>query len=214
MEIGGEMTDLGIRRRVRKLYDNRVVRKSKMHLFPMGKRRDTPIEVLPSKNWNEEFQKLWERKLGASRDTPESREGFENEQLVVRLGIGKLASEFTELALKLGKVLSAPLRSPCQFVGCKTSRQSVCLSLLSPRRAQVIIDEFLDPGAKKTIPPVDVGGVAGGLKFLSHNIFFKFGTCAASSRMQSGPNPRARCTQELIERRAVPLVCGGVHSSG
>jgi hypothetical protein len=108
MEIGGEMTDLGIRRHVRKLYDNRVVRKSKMHLFPMGKRRDTPIEVLPSKNWNEEFQKLWERKLGASRDTPESREGFENEQLVVRLGIGKLASEFTELALKLGKVLSAP----------------------------------------------------------------------------------------------------------
>ena len=42
--------------------------------------------------------------------------------------------------------------------------------------AQVIIDEFLDPGTKKTIPPVDVGGVAGGLKYLSHNIFFKFGT--------------------------------------
>jgi len=46
--------------------------------------------------------------------------------------------------------------------------------------AQVIIDEFLDPGTKKTIPPVDVGGVAGGLKYLSHNIFFKFGTFSKS----------------------------------
>lgn len=105
-EVGAEMNDAGLRRRMRKIYDNRVVRKSKMHLFPMGKRRmdSNPLELLPSKNWNEEFQKLWERKLGASRDTPESKEGFEDEQLVVRLGIGKLASEFTELALKLGKV--------------------------------------------------------------------------------------------------------------
>lgn len=42
--------------------------------------------------------------------------------------------------------------------------------------AKVIVRERALPQASKTIPSVDVGGVAGGQKFVSHNVFFKFVT--------------------------------------
>ena len=38
----------------------------------------------------------------------------------------------------------------------------------------MIIEEVSLPTEEKTIKPVDVGGIAGGIKYISNNILFKF----------------------------------------
>lgn len=40
--------------------------------------------------------------------------------------------------------------------------------------AQIIVDELHCPAAEKLIPPTQLGGMAGGEKYLSHGILFKF----------------------------------------
>jgi hypothetical protein len=39
---------------------------------------------------------------------------------------------------------------------------------------KIIISEVYLPVAEKSIKPADLGGVAGGLKYVAHNIYFKF----------------------------------------
>jgi len=42
------------------------------------------------------------------------------------------------------------------------------------RIAKVLISEVFLPASQKSVRPIDVGGVGGGLKYVHHNVFFKF----------------------------------------
>lgn len=96
--------------------------------------------------WNEEFQRLWVRHLEANGRLRSSRGGAggadrPDEELGVLLSIGQLVSDFTNAAMRIGRV---------------------------------IISEAFQPAESKSIKPVAVGGVGGGLKFVAEGMFFKF----------------------------------------
>lgn len=40
--------------------------------------------------------------------------------------------------------------------------------------AEVIVEELMMPAGSRRVPPVDAGGVAGGVKYIACGIFFKF----------------------------------------
>jgi tetratricopeptide (TPR) repeat protein len=97
--------------------------------------------------WNEEFQRLWVRHLEANNRLRSSRSAVDagadrlDEELNVLLSIGQLVSDFTNAAMRIGRV---------------------------------IISEAFQPAERKSIKPVAVGGVGGGLKFVAEGMFFKF----------------------------------------
>jgi hypothetical protein len=63
--------------------------------------------------------------------------------------------------------------------------------------AQIIVDELPRPDAKKLIPPVNLGGVAGGAKYISHGILFKF--AIDSAQLYGGDEFAMKATQHEIK---------------
>jgi hypothetical protein len=63
--------------------------------------------------------------------------------------------------------------------------------------AQIIVDELPQPDAKKLIPPVNLGGVAGGAKYISHGILFKF--AIDSAQLYGGDEFAMKATQHEIK---------------
>jgi hypothetical protein len=96
----------------------------------------TPVdEDSHDRDWNHEFQALWDETLAENRSTTLQ------EMYVTRAKIGTLAREFTDSATRIAKVL---------------------------------ISEVFLPPTQKSIRPIDVGGVGGGLKYVHGGVFFKF----------------------------------------
>lgn len=96
----------------------------------------TPVDEDSSdRDWNHEFQALWDETLAENRSTTLQ------EMYVTRAKIGTLAREFTDSATRIAKVL---------------------------------ISEVFLPPTQKSVRPIDVGGVGGGLKYVHGGVFFKF----------------------------------------
>lgn len=95
--------------------------------------------------WNEEFQRLWTAHLQA------------DQRLRLSIGSGEIDRPGDELdvMLSLGQLVSE-FTTAAKRIGC-----------------QIISETFLAP-EQKTIRPIAVGGVGGGLKFVVDGIFFKF----------------------------------------
>jgi hypothetical protein len=72
--------------------------------------------------------------------------------------------------------------------------------------AQIIVDELHCPIAEKLIPPTQLGGMAGGEKYLSHGILFKY---AIDSRgLYNGDEFAMKATQvPIIIQSRTPLPC-------
>ncbi len=56
---------------------------------------------------------------------------------------------------------------------CSIDQLSAEFELIAVDIGMTIIDEFSLSASEKTIKPLDIGGVAGGEKYLTNNIFFK-----------------------------------------
>jgi tetratricopeptide (TPR) repeat protein len=96
--------------------------------------------------WNEEYQRLWVRHLEANNRLRTSRGAA---------GDADRPDEELGVLLSIGQLVS-------DFTNA------------AMRIGRAIISEAFQPAASKTIKPVAVGGVGGGLKFVAEGIFFKF----------------------------------------
>ncbi|KAL6047498.1 Histidine kinase A [Balamuthia mandrillaris] len=120
------------------------------------------------RNWNEEFQQLMEQrhqeedlkneiKPGDTAAVEQTKlfncnlgEEKQSQRVALRLRIGTLAKEFTDKATALGKIIIDE-----RFIATNEGLNH-------------------GKGRKLRIPPIDSGGVAGGLKYFADGIFFKF----------------------------------------
>ena len=77
--------------------------------------------------------------------------------------------------------------------------------------SRIIVSERTVPNASKSIQPVDVGGVAGGEKFISHGIFFKVITAEARALYGGEDAAMKAAGHELKGSRAFLSVGVGTH---
>jgi len=102
------------------------------------------IPLTTTRDWNQEFQALLDKRL-AENDSGNTHTMFSEENDQLII----------QTRLEIGEFAK-------QFV-----QQAVKIG-------KIIISEFSVGKTHKTIPPIDIGGIAGGLKYIHDGMFFKF----------------------------------------
>ncbi|ELR22968.1 C2 domain containing protein [Acanthamoeba castellanii str. Neff] len=142
------------------------------------------------RDWNEEFQEAM---------TAYRRENINQQANAMMGGLkgkGRHKDEHDYLSMSIDGISLASLplsvRASLQVVDLVKEFTEIAEVI-----AQIIVDELHCPVAEKLIPPTQLGGMAGGEKYLSHGILFKF---AIDSRgLYNGDEFAMKATQHEIK---------------